>query len=121
VTEPVKTKNPSEGRRFLAPQIGGGFGTPQFSAALVRSSAQRCGSWVKHAYLLLYFRQPSECQFVHDRQVRREFPADYMPWRTVNSGRPIHIDARGDQIAASILQDGYSLLGATEHARGSEG
>jgi hypothetical protein len=27
VTEPVKTKNPSEGRRFLAPQIGGGFGT----------------------------------------------------------------------------------------------
>jgi hypothetical protein len=33
VVESVKTKSPSEGHRFLAPQIGGGFSTPQFSAA----------------------------------------------------------------------------------------
>src|SRR5271157_1055958 len=47
MVEPVKTKSPSEGQRFLAPQIGGRFGTPQFSAALLLSCVQRCGSWVR--------------------------------------------------------------------------
>ena len=48
VVEPVKTKSHSEGQRFLAPQIGGGFGTPQFSAVLLLSCVQRCESWVRH-------------------------------------------------------------------------
>jgi hypothetical protein len=46
VVEPVKTRILSEKRRPLAPQIGGVFGTPQFSAALQQSFAQRGGSWV---------------------------------------------------------------------------
>jgi hypothetical protein len=46
VVEPVKKRNRSEGQRNLAPQIGGGFGTPQFSAAFLLSCVQRCESWV---------------------------------------------------------------------------
>src|SRR5208283_4640345 len=41
-----QAENPSEVQRSLAPQIRGGFGTPQFSAALLLSHVQRCGSWV---------------------------------------------------------------------------
>jgi hypothetical protein len=37
--EPVNTKCPREGQRFLAPQIGSGFGNPQISAAFRPSDA----------------------------------------------------------------------------------
>jgi hypothetical protein len=45
VVEPVKPKTHENGSDSLAPQIGGGFGTPQFSAALLLSHEQRCESW----------------------------------------------------------------------------
>jgi hypothetical protein len=37
--EPVNTKCPREGQRFLAPQIDIGLGTPQFPAAFRLSDA----------------------------------------------------------------------------------
>jgi hypothetical protein len=74
--------------------------------------------------MLIYFfisdSHPSVSSFTTDKS-GENLPADYMPWRTVNGGRPIHIDAPSDQIAASIRQDGYSLLGTTEHALASDG
>jgi hypothetical protein len=66
-------------------------------------------------YLFISDSHPSVSSFTTDKS-GVNLPANYMPWRSVNSGRPIHIDAPSDQIAASILQDGYYLLGTAEQA-----
>ena len=46
VVEPVKTKSHSEGQRFLAPQIGGGFGIRSFYcgfAAVMCATVRKLG------------------------------------------------------------------------------
>jgi hypothetical protein len=71
-------------------------------------------------YLFASDSHPAVSAFAPDKTAYY-LPANYAPWRPVNNGRPLHIDAPSDPIAAAIRQDGYSLLGTTEQAFASDG